>query len=136
MANAFTIRLIQDRRTEIARLIAELQAEDSDLASSAKMLANGRIVESNTSSADSVGESGVRPVRGQQALVLAVLRRSPSIWMDMAEIAAALEFAKTPIKKSSLQPLLSKMRSEGVVAKDGLKVAIPERAKYEAKQAS
>jgi hypothetical protein len=58
--------------------------------------------------------------KGQAEMILDVLKESQDIWMDQAAIAAALEGKGTPIKPSSLQPVLSLLRRDNRVARNGI----------------
>lgn len=63
-----------------------------------------------------------------RALVSAVMRQSNSVWMTANEIqerASAIRGSDVPM--GTVSPTLSLMKNDGLIARDGLKVALVER---------
>lgn len=143
MSNPIALQLIRDERQKVQEQIKALKVRDADLADAERKLgepevpppeAKGLSALLGSATADtSARDWPPKHPRGQAGLVLDVLRESASIWMDQAAISRELEARKTPIIPTSLQPVLSKLRREGLVAKNGkMLVAHPSRVKQAA----
>lgn len=129
------ISVVRARRLEIARAIAELQDEDKDLETAEQVLARlsgagpGGASSGKAKSARAAGAP--KPASGrpsQRALVLEVLRSSEEVWLKSGAIAqAASRLSGAPVPELSLRPLLSALKRESVIVRDGHKVALRAR---------
>lgn len=125
------ISVVRARRLEIARAIAELQDEDKDLETAEQVLV--RLGGAGPAAAAS-SKSSARAPRGasgrlsQRALVLEVLGSSEEVWLKSGAIAqAASRLSGAPVPELSLRPLLSALKRESIIVRDGHKVALRAR---------
>ena len=121
------INQLRARRQEIARLKAELDKEEQDL------LVTERVLRKLSGLPDV--EPSVRRVqlmdgliRGNKALVVAALEDEPQPWMTADQIKSAIERTRGHIiGKSTLFPLLTAMKNEGLIVRNGRVVALAKR---------
>lgn len=133
MANPVALQLIRDQKQKLLDQMSEIQAQVDDLADAERRLVNGSAAKGHVQITLPIKQlplSDKPAPKGQAAQVLSVLLESPNVWMDQAAIGKSLEEKGTPIIPSSLQPVLSKLRREGLVAKNGkMLVAHPSRVR-------
>lgn len=118
---------LRARRDEIARLKAALDKEDQDLSIAERVFLklSGVTVQEDNS-------LGARLVRGNKALVVRVLEDQPQPWMSAEQIR--LEIKRTQghmIGKTTLFPLLTAMKNEGLIVRNGGVVALARRVEGE-----
>lgn len=125
------ISVVRARRLEIARAIAELQDEDKDLETAEQVLVR---LSGAGPAAAAPSKPSARAPRGpsgrlsQRALVLEVLGSSEEVWLKSGAIAqAASRLSGAPVPELSLRPLLSALKRESVIVRDGHKVALRAR---------
>ncbi|MES1158292.1 MAG: hypothetical protein ABUL42_00190 [Terricaulis silvestris] len=138
--NLEALRAIGIRRSEIRAELERLREEDSDLAIAETVLGKlyGDAADSVVFTTDlAVGKAGVaatlprvqsaRP-RNQRELVIEALRLSKHPWLRTHELAEliAQEFS-VDIPMRNLRPLLSVMKQEGDLIRDGRLVGLQER---------
>jgi hypothetical protein len=132
---------VRQRRTALAQMREQIDAEDKELEITERVLT--RLAAGTTAAPPSMqivglnGDSGnlltgpaaPQPVT-QRDLVIATLRTFPDAWIDssanlLTEITNAHGVA---IKPSSLLPLLTTLKNEGVIRRDGAnRIALAER---------
>lgn len=118
---------IRARREEIARAVALLQSEDEELAITEEVLQ--RFTGGGAGGAKRAPLRRSPRPRTQRELVLDVLASSESAWLRSHEIA---KLAKgrwgAVIPEPSLRPLLSVMKQQKIIVRNGRLVALRERA--------
>lgn len=117
---------VRARRANIAQLRAALDKEDAELATVERVLLR---LSGEAPAATSQREPlGVRIVRGNKALVTRVLEDVPHPWMTADEIKNEIERTTgNVIGKTTLFPLLTAMKNEGLIVRDNRRVALPRR---------
>lgn len=127
MAN---IAVIRARRAEIARQLAKLKAEDEELALVEQVLS--RFAHRDTQDGAPHSSTGVRQrllsPRSQREYVLDALSASDAVWLRSDQIVAlARKRWGVVISERSLRPLLSVMKRDGQIVRQGRVLALPER---------
>ncbi len=71
-----------------------------------------------------------QPALTHKGMLIATLRSHPSIWLESPTVLheEIVRVHGTDIPKTSFQPLLSNLKKDGLVARDGLRIALAERA--------
>ncbi len=124
MANIAAIRA---RRAEIARQLAKLQAEDDELALVEQVLRRFSGEQESAPHASGVRQLLMRP-RSQREFVLDALSASDAVWLRSDQIVSlARKRWGVAISERSLRPLLSVMKREGHIVRQGRMLALPER---------
>lgn len=117
---------IRARRAEIALAISLLQSEDDELATTEAVLQ--RFNGAGPTKSMTASRRAQRP-RSQREYVLDVLASSDSPWLRSRDIA---RLAKgrwgVVIPEPSLRPLLSVMKQQKIIVRNGRLVALRERA--------
>lgn len=140
MSDALSI--IRARRAEIAEAIEALKDEDRDLGTAELVLARlaggaEPLRAAHQSSAKSaaksvaptarVAEAKVRP-SSQRGMVMEVLRHNSEPWLRSGELIAEVQrLWGAQVPEMSLRPLLSAMKRERVIVRDGHLIALRER---------
>lgn len=118
---------IAARRLEIQNEFERLKAEDIELARTEAVLS--RFSTPRRASPNPPRPSHSHP-KSHREIVIAALGSSPTPWVRATDIVGV---AKTrwgiAIAEKSLRPLLTVMKREGAIARDGRWVALPERAR-------
>lgn len=129
---------IRARRAEIARAVEERRAELEKLRAEDACLA--KTEEEYVTEFRGGGVRGVAEDRAafeaapsnevsQREAVLIALRRSDRAWLRSHEIAAAAKrYCGKTISERSLRPLLSVMKRDGEIARNGRLIALKQRA--------
>lgn len=121
---------LRARRQEIARLKAELDKEDQDLSVAERVFLKLSGVEIVVQPREPLID---RLVRGNKALVVAALEDEPQPWMTADQIRSAIERTRGHlIGKSTLFPLLTAMKNEGLIVRNGRVVALATRVEDKA----
>lgn len=121
---------LRARRQEIARLKAELDKEDQDLSVAERVFLKLSGVEIVAQHREPLID---RLVRGNKALVVAALEDEPQPWMTADQIRSAIERTRGHlIGKSTLFPLLTAMKNEGLIVRNGRVVALATRVEDKA----
>jgi hypothetical protein len=128
MADA--LNLVHARRLEISRRIAELQAEDKELATTETVLS--RLHEGAQTKAKPAATkkaaANARPT-SQRECVLSVLESCEPAWISGNDIvAAARQRWGFEVPQRSLRPLLTLMKRERQIVRNGRLIALPGRA--------
>jgi hypothetical protein len=132
------LNAIAAKREEIRTEIDRLKAEDADLVRAEEVLSRLNPGQAPAASArlkaprqEPVRASlAHRPPKSHRELVIAALGHAPKPWLrsnDIIEIANQRWGAV--IADKSLRPLLTVMKREGVIVRDGRWVALRERAR-------
>lgn len=147
MEHILSLSSIRARKAELNRTIGEAQAQLADLDVAERIVlrfgeASGDTrpsldtmddllvrakVEMPTPKSKTHGALADRPLKIND-LFQSVLRQSAEIWMTANEIqerASAIKGQEVPM--GTVSPMLSIMKSKGVIVRDGLKVALAER---------
>jgi hypothetical protein len=138
-----SIAVIRARRAEIAQQLARLRAEDDELAVVEQVL---RRFDANSAEADGVAplraaaraasRHSLLTPRSQREYVLDALANADHVWLRSDQIVAlARKRWGVSILESSLRPLLSVMKRDGQVVRQGRVLALPERVE-EARKAA
>jgi hypothetical protein len=145
MEHVLSLTAIRDQKSALNRVILDAQAQIADLEVAERIVrrfgqATGDARPSDQEIEDLLGglanpvntplprlriNSGTLTSR---ALIMAVLRQSLSIWMTANEIqerASAIKGQEVPM--ATISPTLSNMKKEGLIERDGFKVALTER---------
>ena len=144
MSNSLDI--IRQRLAEIGETRAKLDEEEHDLATAERVLVRLEAMSKfefrpvlPRGISDGASTSTKRPP-SQTKIIVATLKSSAQPWFESTNVL--LEAIKVihgiKMKKSSFQPLMWQLVKNGVVARDGFKVALAERVKGggETKQAA
>jgi hypothetical protein len=119
--------MVRGRREEISRTILELQAEDKDLEITERTLLrlNAIIKPIPTT----IGGDNQQGTISKKALVIKALRDSPNIWFDNPDSLHAYinNTYKVEIPSGSYPTYLSRLKTEGLISRIGLKIALTER---------
>lgn len=132
-----TLQQIRERRTEIAKARQSLDAEDAELATAERVLirmGNGSQHASLFDAPSPVFDMPVLTSRKitNRDLVVEALSRSPHAWLESSEINGELSKMGRPIIKSAtLYPLLTLLKNEGTIVRDGAKLALKARVNGE-----
>lgn len=124
MSNA--LATIRARREEIACAIAALHSEDDELAITEAVLMrfNGGV----QAATKPLARRGPRP-RTQREFVLEALASSETPWLRSSEIARLVKRRwGVIVPEPSLRPLLSVMKQQKIIVRNGRLVALRERA--------
>lgn len=123
------IKTIEAREAAIAKERQTLDEEARELAVAKRVLL--RLSGDAPSAPPAKPAARVRSARGQADMVTDALLAGP-VWQTQDEIADAVEILdRIKLKHSSLQPLLSKMKSAGTVVKSNGKFALIHRVNVE-----
>ena len=116
---------IRSRREEISKNITALQAEDSELAVAEKVIT--RLAPISGDGGSSSPREGQPP--RQIDFVVKTLAHMPQRWApDWTYLQTAImNVFGVEIPKSSLQPYLSHLKNDGVIVRDGPKIALKSR---------
>ncbi len=145
MEQVLSLSAIRARRADAQRRINEAQAELADLDIAERIVqrfgqAKGDQHPSSADMGDLLQRAGVEALKlrttdvlkeralTMRALFHAVLRQSTEPWMTANEIqerASAIKGQSVPM--ATVSPTLSNMKNEGLIVRDGLKVALAER---------
>lgn len=119
------LAVVRAQREEIARKMAALQAEDAELAIAERVIA--RLAPTETYSDRQEVRSG-QPVRHID-LVVQTLATMPQRWArDWSHLQGSIRsLFNVEIPKSSLQPYLSNLKNDGIVVRDGPRIALKSR---------
>lgn len=131
-----SIALIRARRAEISQHMARLKAEDEELAIVEQVLSrfsnaaeNGVATITPTGPAPFHGVRLFQTPRSQREHVLDALATSDEVWLRSNEIIAqARKRWGVTISERSLRPLLSVMKRDGQIVRQGRVLALRERA--------
>jgi hypothetical protein len=130
MRNKDALNAVQGRREEIRRELEQLRHEDTQLEIAERALsqlaARGGRTESPARERP-VSTSGRAPT-SQREVVLQVLLESHEVWLrsgDIVDIARKRWGIKVPEK--SLRPLLSIMKGQGLIVRNGRLIAASQR---------
>jgi hypothetical protein len=144
MSDALSI--IRARRNEIAAAIADLEDEDKDLGTAELVLARlaggvsapkppGASSLKTASAPPSANEAKVRP-SSQRGMVMEVLRDSGEAWLASGDLIAEVQkLWGAQVPEMSLRPLLSTMKRERVIVRDGHRIALRERVESGSRRA-
>jgi hypothetical protein len=137
-----SIAAIRARRAEIAQQIARLAAEDEELAIVEQVLRRfdasspGHEMVVLGGAAKAAGRHRLLTPRSQREYVLDALANSDAVWLRSEQIVAlARKRWGVAISERSLRPLLSVMKRDGQVVRQGRVLALPERVE-EARKAA
>lgn len=126
--NSPDLQSVRARRAEIAQLLRTLKTEDADLAVAERVLLqltpDGSPPPKQRLTRRGRQEGG----KSQRALVLEALAQSKSEWLDVAGIISYV--AKNhaiAIPRKTLSPLLTYLKNDGLVVRDGRRVALKSR---------
>jgi hypothetical protein len=112
------------RREHISRQIAKLRAEDAELSIAERVLRRllgGAVFED---AADKAQRANAAP-KTQKDIVIEVLRVDETVWMKSGEIVeAARRRLGADIPERSLRPLLSVMKRDGLIVRQGRLIAL------------
>ena len=149
MEQVLSLSVIRERKEALMRTIADAQSQIADLEVAERIVrrfgeAVGERRPSGGEMDDMLDKAGVAPSVGAivakssasstgagltaKALFTSVLRQSPEPWMTANEIqerAAAIKGQDVPM--GTVSPTLSLMKNEGLIVRDGLKVALADR---------
>ncbi len=128
---------IRQRLAQLEKARVELDEEEHDLLIAERVLARLEAMSSFgfkdvTVQGNSIGAStSTRRPPTQTEFIVATMRLSPEPWFESTNVLHETIKAIHGIdmKKSSFQPLMSQLFREGVVTRDGYKVALAERVK-------
>lgn len=131
-----TIAVIRTRRAEIAQQLARLKAEDEELAMAEQVLRRF----SDRGAAEAPQAASVRQrllsPRSQREYVLDALAHSEHVWLRSDQIVAlARKRWGVSISERSLRPLLSVMKRDGQIVRQGRVLALPERVEETGRKA-
>lgn len=144
MAHVLSDAAIREQKAALNRAIQEAQAQLADLDMAERIVLRfGREVESpqisdgdhNARHGDYTPQLPVAPAvtsgdraSTTKALMQSVLRGSPSPWMTSDELREQVSALKgTEVPMGTVGPTLSNLKNEGVIVRDGFKVALAER---------
>lgn len=126
------VSVIRARRAEIAAAIAELQDEERDLSVAEQVLTRLKGEEAPRLSSARASANEARPrsaqPKSQRGMVEEILRLSSKAWLKSDEIvseAHRLWGARVP--ELSLRPLLTTMKRQHIIVRDGHRIALRER---------
>lgn len=130
------LSLIRTRRAEIAKLRAELDAEDADLNITEKTLAR---LQAKSQTGDTVTRARRRIIRrigqfgiSQKEMLIGTLRAEPSPWVrDVRALQERIkEIHGAEIPMTSIYPYLTELKNAGIIlrGKSG-EIALAERVK-------
>jgi hypothetical protein len=137
-----TLTAIRERRAQIAQQVARLQTEDEELAVVEQVLkrfaergeADGGAPTPLQSRSSALRQRMLSP-RSQREYVLDALANADAVWLRSDQIVA---FARkrwgVAISERSLRPLLSVMKRDGQIVRQGRVLALPERVEEARKQ--
>lgn len=123
-----TLAVIRARRSAIKTEIAALHSEDGELAAAERGLARliGGRARPAARPARVLGRRGRKPATGdksQRELILAVLGNAD--WLDLNDIVLAIAREHgVSVAKRTISPLLSALKREGLIVRQGRKVAL------------
>ena len=125
------------RLSEIDRIQTELSVEREELAIAKRVLERlsaSRLPASQQSSsrppATQVRNDTAQPVKGLKGLFIEVLKNSEPPWLTAIEVKTEASKAKgTDVPMSSVSPKLWDLKNDGIIVRDGLKVALAERVR-------
>ena len=129
-----SIAAIRARRLEISEAIARLKAEDDELAVAEHVLVRLSDVatgpwHSQTGPAETISRSQQVP-RSQREFVLDALAHSDAAWLKSGEIVAVTKKRwGVTISERSLRPLLSVMKRDGQIVRQGRVLALRDRVR-------
>lgn len=125
-----SLQKIRDKRAELALQRAALERQDAELAIAEKVLAEMEGVKASPSPQqpfefDAPPQPSVHPSRRE--LVMEALG-GEKVWMTSAEInKEVFRRHRFLIKTSSLYPMLTVLKNEGVIVRDGDRMALKSR---------
>ncbi len=144
MEHVLSLTAIREQKAALKRVIADAQAQLADLEVAERIVRRfGEAIDGSrpdqTEMDDLIGGHDVMPsalksVQGSgrnlttKALMIAVLRQSPSLWVksdELRERVIAIKGQDVPM--GTIGPTLSNLKNEGVIVRDGFKVALTER---------
>jgi len=140
--NAPVLQAIEDRRAEIAAQLAALKNEDNELAIAEsalkRLLVRGpvgppaqrtlRTIAQKTATRGKRGRAPKFGDKSQRELVVDALQRAKTPWLDTATIIQTVHATDgIELPKKTLSPLLSVMKREGVILRQGRSVALKQR---------
>lgn len=118
-----TLKDVQARRADVARQRRILESEDQDLAVAERIL-----LQLANSKVSDVSQSPVRTQgKGQKWAVLDALEQGELFQDQEAVREAASRLHGIEIKITSLQPLISKLKTDGLLVRQGNKLALASR---------
>lgn len=118
-----TLKDVQARRADVARQRRILEAEDQDLAVAERIL----LQLASLKSGDALQEHTKTQRKGQKWAVFDVLGQGELLQDQETIREAALRLHGIEIKLTSLQPLISKLKTEGSLVRKGNKFALASR---------
>lgn len=123
------LSMIRARLAEISRQQESLIKEAQELEIAVRVLTRLAATSSVTGASEPPQVVRVGAPASQRGLVIAALRVSADPWFaSPAELRAEIEQTHSvKIKNTSFQPLLSNLKTQGVVVRDGLRIALAER---------
>ncbi len=127
---------ISNLRAELVRQVDALRDEDSELETVEKVLA--RLAGENSTDEllrnTPVRQRGPAPKNDVEAsetfvdAVDSIMRASERVWWTAVELRGELSKRwNRDVPQTSISPKLSKMKDEGKIVRDGMKIALPER---------
>lgn len=139
-----SLSAIREQKTSLTRIVADAQAKIADLEIAERYVRRfGQTTEDTRPTVDEIDDllgpveltplntapqpDNRRPVT-TKSLMLSVLRDAPSVWMTSDELrdrVTALKGEDVPM--GTIGPTLSNMKNEGVIVREGFKVALAER---------
>lgn len=128
-----TLQQIRDRRAQIAADKQALEVEDAELAAAERVvlrLEAGTTHQLSGNATVSTAASGTLTVRrrNNKESVVQALTESSSPWLESSEINDAIaKLTGEPLKISSLYPLLTNLKKDGVLIRQGNKLALTTR---------
>lgn len=132
MRNKDALNAVQNRREEIRRELEQLRHEDTQLEIAERALSQlgSRVGRNEALSArERPAPTSGRAPTSQREVVLQVLLESHDVWLrsgDIVDIARRRWGIKVPEK--SLRPLLSIMKGQGLIMRNGRLIAATQRA--------
>nr|WP_314525519.1 hypothetical protein [uncultured Brevundimonas sp.] len=129
-----TLQQIRDRRAQIAADKQALEVEDAELAAAERVvlrLESGQTHQLTGHAVASTAVTGTLTVvrrRNNKESVVQALAESSSPWLESGEINEAIaKLTGEPLKISSLYPLLTNLKKDGVLVRQGNKLALTAR---------
>ena len=141
MEHVLSLTAIRDQKATLSRVIADAQSQLADLDVAERIVRRfGQATEAPRPSDDEIDDLlgpiapkpcvASVPARSMTAkmMMIAVLRQSPSPWMTSDELRERVIAIKgDDVPMGTVGPTLSNMKNEGVIVRDGFKVALAER---------
>ena len=144
MEHVLSLTAIREQKATLSRVILDAQAQMADLEIAERIVLRfGQAANDQRPSDDEIADLlgnvaveqkptmprlNINGVLTTRALIVSVLRQSPDVWMtanEISERASSIKGRDVPL--ATVSPALSLMKNDGLIVRDGLKVALAER---------